>query len=1096
MVSLVPVALWGWVAFETRASVLAVALADERRVTEALGENTLKLLETQAFALDLVEREAGERDCPVLRADARAQDLMRLAAQSPQTDGLWIINADGFLCMANDPVLMDTRNRSFRDYFNGARDAPPGRHYVDRAIIGLVNSVQAFTIAKARRKNGAFNGVVLATVSLTELVQYWQKVIGTLPTQRIALFRQDGATIARSWQPLVPAPDPATERRVAAVWQSTPDGGAAHASAIDGARRVTAWHNLPDWGVVVTSSIDEEAVLAPWRRSTLIYGVVAMMMSGLLATLTWSLLRARRINDALHTSEQQLALFIDRAPAAIAMFDADMRYLAVSRRFLKDYALTSSNPQELLGCSHYEVFPSFPDRWREIHRRVLAGETLSAEDDPFPREDGSCEWMRWEMAPWYGNDGKPGGAVLFSEVVTARKRGDEALRESEARLRALLNATSYVVYRMNPDWTEMRQLDDRGFLATTDGANRTWLTDYISPDDQPHVWEVIQAAIRTKSVFELEHRVWRADGSLGWTLSRAIPLLDEDGEIREWFGAASDVTARKRAEAELQQATALIRAIGNNSPDAIYAKDTEGRFVFVNPAVLAIIGKPANEVIGRTDADLHQDPEQAAVVMANDRRIIETDRVEILEETWDAAGLGTRVFRSAKAPLRMEDGSVIGLVAVSSDVTPLKDTEAKLRRLTEELEARVRAEVAAREDAQARAVHAERMQALGQLAGGIAHDFNNVLQAVHGGAGLIEKHAADPTSVRRLTHMMVEAAGRGASITRRLLAFARRGDLQAERIDPAGLLDGLRDVLAQTLGSPITVRVEAGPGLTAVMADRGQLETVLVNLATNARDAMPNGGTLTLAAAAEEIVAARVHLAGLMPGQYVRLAVTDTGTGMDRTTLEHALEPFFTTKAQDKGTGLGLSMAKGFAEQSGGALAIESELGRGTTVTVWLPVADAREEVGQVPLGIALVAGLARRVLVVDDEDLVREMLVASLEDAGFAVLAAGNGAEALALLETEEPVDVLVSDLSMPGMGGLALICEAHVRRPGLPAVLLTGYAGEAAHLAVSGAPPDAFSLLRKPVSVAQLVDRIEMVLGAKASAGGGGDDRAAFAG
>jgi len=272
MVSLVPVALWGWVAFETRASVLAVALADERRVTEALGENTLKLLETQAFALDLVEREAGERDCPVLRADARAQDLMRLAAQSPQTDGLWIINADGFLCMANDPVLMDTRNRSFRDYFNGARDAPPGRHYVDRAIIGLVNSVQAFTIAKARRKNGAFNGVVLATVSLTELVQYWQKVIGTLPTQRIALFRQDGATIARSWQPLVPAPDPATERRVAAVWQSTPDGGAAHASAIDGARRVTAWHNLPDWGVVVTSSIDEEAVLAPWRRSTLIYG--------------------------------------------------------------------------------------------------------------------------------------------------------------------------------------------------------------------------------------------------------------------------------------------------------------------------------------------------------------------------------------------------------------------------------------------------------------------------------------------------------------------------------------------------------------------------------------------------------------------------------------------------------------------------------------------------------------------------------------------------------------------------------------------------------------------------------------------------------
>ena len=652
-----------------------------------------------------------------------------------------------------------------------------------------------------------------------------------------------------------------------------------------------------------------------------------------------------------------------------------------------------------------------------------------------------------------------------------------ALRDSEARFRGLVNAASYVVYSMNPDWTEMRQLDGRGFLSDTASPSTTWLTEYIHTADQAHVQEAIQTAIRTKSVFELEHRVWLADGSLGWTFSRAIPLLDAGGEIREWFGAASDVTARKRSEAELQRTTALLRAIGNSSPDAIYAKDTEGRFVFANPAVLVVIGRSADEVIGRTDAEWHHDPEQAAVVMANDRRIVESGQVEVLEETWTAAGQGTRVFRSAKAPLRMEDGRVIGVVAVSSDITLLKDVEAKLRTLTEELEARVRAEVAAREDAQARAAHAQRMQALGQLAGGIAHDFNNILQAVQGGAGLIERRAENPASVRRFARTVAEAADRGAAVTRRLLAFARRGDLRAERIDATGLLNGLRDVLTQTLGSPIAVRVEGASGLPAVMADRGQLETVLVNLATNARDAMPDGGTLTLAAAAEEVSAEQVHPAGLKPGQYVRLAVTDTGTGMDRATLERALEPFFTTKPQDKGTGLGLPMAKGFAEQSGGALAIESTPGRGTTVTLWLPVADVGTKAAQLQPGLALVAGLARRVLVVDDEDVVREMLVASLDDAGFAVLAAGNGAEALALLDAGEPVDVLVSDLSMPGMGGLALIREAQVRRPGLPAVLLTGYAGEAAHLAVSGAPPGSFSLLRKPVSVAQLVDRIEMV-------------------
>jgi CheY-like chemotaxis protein len=266
------------------------------------------------------------------------------------------------------------------------------------------------------------------------------------------------------------------------------------------------------------------------------------------------------------------------------------------------------------------------------------------------------------------------------------------------------------------------------------------------------------------------------------------------------------------------------------------------------------------------------------------------------------------------------------------------------------------------------------------------------------------------------------------------------------------------------------------------LADRGQLETVLVNLATNARDAMPDGGTLALSAVPEQVGAARAHPAGLTPGEYVRLTVTDTGTGMDQETLGHALEPFFTTKPQDKGTGLGLSMAKGFAEQSGGALAIESAPGRGTTVTLWLPVANLRQEAAQARPGLVPVADLARHVLVVDDEDIVRETLVASLEDAGFAVLAAANGAEALALLEAGKRVDALVSDLSMPGMSGLELIREAQVRRPGLPAVLLTGYAGEAAHLAVSGTPPGAFSLLRKPVSIAQLLDRIEMVLAAKA--------------
>ena len=659
----------------------------------------------------------------------------------------------------------------------------------------------------------------------------------------------------------------------------------------------------------------------------------------------------------LRRSEERLRLFIDRAPAAIAMFDSEMRYLVVSRRFITDlFPGSSTAPPSLLGRSHYELFPDCPEHWREVHRRVLAGETLSADDDPFPREDGSCDWVRWEMAPWYRNDGRPGGAVLFSEVVTARKRAEEALRQSEARFRAAVQAVSGILWTNN---AEGKMAGEQPGWAALTGQSYEEYQAYgwvkaVHPDDAPPTIDAWNQAVAERKPLNFEHRVRRHDGVWRRFSIRALPVLHQDGTIREWVGVHTDITEQRESEAELAY-------------------------------------------------------------------------------------------------------------------------------LNRKLEERVREEVAAREDAQTRAAHAQRMQALGQLAGGIAHDFNNILQAVQSGGALIQTRAADTASVRRFARTVVAAAERGAAITRRLLAFARRGDLRAERIDPAGLLDGLRDVLAQTLGSPITVVVECGTGLAAVMADRGQLETALVNLATNARDAMPDGGTLTLAAATEEVTAARLPPIGLKPGQYVRLAVTDTGAGMDRTTLERAMEPFFTTKPQDKGTGLGLPMAKGFAEQSGGGLAIESAPGQGTTVTIWLPVADVRTEAAQLQPGLAPVAGLARRVLVVDDEDLVREVLVASLEDAGFAVLAAGNGAEALALLEAEEPVDALVADLSMPGMGGLALIREAQVRRPGLPAVLLTGYAGEAAHLAVSGAPPGAFSLLRKPVSVAQLVDRIEMVLAAK---------------
>jgi len=272
--------------------------------------------------------------------------------------------------------------------------------------------------------------------------------------------------------------------------------------------------------------------------------------------------------------------------------------------------------------------------------------------------------------------------------------------------------------------------------------------------------------------------------------------------------------------------------------------------------------------------------------------------------------------------------------------------------------------------------------------------------------------------------------------------------------------------------------VDAPSDLPSLFADRGQLETVLVNLATNARDAMPHGGILTLSARPEQVSPGGAGPAGVAAGAYIRISVADTGVGMGAAVLARVTEPFFTTKEPGKGTGLGLAMAKGFVEQSGGSLSIESVEGQGTTIHLRLPQAGCAAAEGVAAEERAASASLRPAVLLADDDPIVRKVLAAALEDAGYAVMSAGDGAEALALLRRSPRIDILVSDLTMPGIDGLALIRESQALRPGLPAILLTGYAGDGAALAIGGAIAGTFSLLRKPIAGVQLVDRISSLL------------------
>lgn len=414
----------------------------------------------------------------------------------------------------------------------------------------------------------------------------------------------------------------------------------------------------------------------------------------------------------------------------------------------------------------------------------------------------------------------------------------------------------------------------------------------------------------------------------------------------------------------------------------------------------------------------------------------------------------------------------------------LRQGKVQLRQANASLVAQVAEEVAAREVVQAKLAMAERMQALGQLAGGVAHDFNNLLQAVSSGTRLLYQRAGDPEAVKRLAATVGDAADRGAAVTRRLLAFAQRSELAAEPLDAAQVLAALHEVLAPTLGDAIEIHVDVEAGLPPFLADRGQLEIVLINLATNARDAMqPGGGMLTLFATRQAISSGNVHPARLAAGQYVCFCVSDTGAGMDAPTRARAFDPFFTTKPVGKGAGLGLSMALGFAEQSGGAMAITTAPGGGTSVLLWLPLAeDSLRPVPvdrtRAPRSDGAEKTRAPRILIVDDDAAVRELLAEELIGREFHVEQAEDGASALERFGDGDAVDLLVTDLSMPGMDGLALITAVHQRRPGLPAILLTGYAWEGVPLTVGGAARPAYTLLCKPIRAVQLCDCIATLL------------------
>ncbi len=715
------------------------------------------------------------------------------------------------------------------------------------------------------------------------------------------------------------------------------------------------------------------------------------------------------------------------------------------------------------------------------------------------------------VLPYRSVDNFIAGAVVTFTDVTPLTRAERALRESEAHLLlqrefldtlirqvpvgiSIAEAPSGRVIVLNDRARELLGYGERG-----DGINPYQTYGAVHPDGRPYALDddPSMRALRHGEIVAHEEAIYRHSGASADenAVTRRLevssaPVRDKAGAIVAAVTILYDVEERRRAEEALRESEARFRSFVENSTDVLWIVDEEaGRLEYLSPSYEAVWGEPRERImkdLGRWAELIHPDDRARAgsvmpLVLAGktcavEYRVVRPDGV-------------VRWIHDTGFPIPGAQGRIRRVGGIAQDVTEQKAAEERLRELNQALEARVvertaelsqalarlRAEAQEREQAEAALRQSQKMEAVGQLTGGIAHDFNNLLQSIGGTLEMLQRRVEQGRAEQaaRYVESGRKAVERAAALTHRLLAFARRQALQPCVVEPDSLVEGMAELIQRTVGPGVAVELRMGNGIWTVLCDPNQLENALLNLAINARDAMPEGGRLTITT--EDVSLAEADVAdqdGVKPGDYVEIAVGDTGTGMDEPTKARVFEPFFTTKPLGHGTGLGLSQLYGFVRQSGGVVRLDSAPGQGTTARLYLPRFEPAQGQEKGPAhGTYPVAGGGEAVLLIEDEQEVRETAGERLRELGYQVVEAADGPAALRLLRSGAQVDLLVTDVGLPGgLNGRQVADAAREQRPGLPVLFITGYAGSV----LEGQLAPNMAVIAKPFALDALAARV----------------------
>jgi two-component system, cell cycle sensor histidine kinase and response regulator CckA len=722
----------------------------------------------------------------------------------------------------------------------------------------------------------------------------------------------------------------------------------------------------------------------------------------------------------MHQAEEKYRGIFENAVEGIYQTTVGGVFLTANSRLAHIFGFAS--PAELVACTEIANNHLYvePDRRAEFMRLMREQGEVSGFESLIRRRDGTLVWISENARTLYA----PGGTIEGYEGtivdITARKHGEETLRQASDALRAVIQASPLAIFT----------IDLNGIVRSWNAAAERlfgWQesevlgrpTPLVPPSMRPEFQEFLDRLRHGEAFASVQTRRQRKDGVLLEVSLSAAPLYDAQGTVCGITVLIADVTHIKQAESALMRERALLRALIDSIPDMIFCKNRDGTYLACNSAWAGRSSRTERDIIGLTSRDLFPRAVSDMYEM-QDREVLRTGKPNRTEE-WVDFPDGRRLLEVVKTPFFGPDGNILGLIGVSRDITERRQLEEQLRQ-------------------------AQKMEAIGQLAGGIAHDFNNLLTAILGSVSLLLSTTPEDEHNREPLREIERAAARAADLTRQLLGFSRQTMLQLEPTDLGAAVEETVSIVRRTIDPRIILEVSLGGSLWPALADPNQMGQVLMNLCLNARDAMPQGGKLTLEAANVTLdeAYARMHI-DARPGDFVRLRVRDTGHGIPPDIRPRIFDPFFTTKEPGKGTGLGLSMVFGILKQHHGWIECESEVGQGTTFDIYLPrQADGavRKPARSVP---DTIAGGKETILLVDDEAVIRNLGRTILQRYGYKLLLAEDGQEALEVYRHNQGgIDLVILDLTMPRLSGRDTLRELQKMDPNVRVLFSSGYSAE----------------------------------------------------